>query len=63
VRPAPPVASYPVLSFPAGPQSAIEAACERYKQAAQNQSPAYQQNVERQCEAAKQAYERAHPNG
>jgi hypothetical protein len=40
---------------------AIEAACERYKAAAQAKSLAYQLNVERQCEAAKQAYERAHP--
>jgi hypothetical protein len=52
---------FPVIHFPAGPMAAIEAACESAKQAAQGQSAAYQQNVERQCEAAKQAYERAHP--
>jgi hypothetical protein len=52
---------YPVINFPAGPMSAIEATCEAAKQAAENKGSAYQQNVERQCEAAKQAYERAHP--
>ena len=52
---------FPVIQFPAGPMSAIEAKCEAAKQAAQNQSSAYQLNVERQCETAKQAYERMHP--
>lgn len=52
---------YPIIQFPAGPMAAIESTCEGAKQAAQQQSPAYQQNVEMQCEAAKQAYERAHP--
>ena len=51
----------PVISFPAGPMSAIEATCEAAKQAAENQTEAYKQSVELQCEAAKQAYERAHP--
>ena len=40
--------------------AAIEATCEAAKNAAQGQSSAYQQNVETQCEAAKQAYERSH---
>ena len=52
---------YPIIQFPAGPMTAIESTCEAAKQAAQQQSPAYQQNVEMQCEAAKQAYERANP--
>jgi hypothetical protein len=58
---APVAGNFPVINFPAGPMSAIEAACEAAKNAAQGQSSAYQQNVERQCEAAKQAYERSHP--
>ena len=60
-RPSQTTGPYPVINFPEGPMSAIEATCEAAKQAAQNQSSAYQQNVEQQCEAAKQAYERAHP--
>lgn len=59
--PPPPPASFPVIVFPAGPMSAIEATCEAAKNAAVNKSAAYQADVERQCEAAKQAYEKAHP--
>jgi hypothetical protein len=58
---APVAGNFPVINFPAGPMAAIEATCEAAKNAAQGQSSAYQQNVERQCEAAKQAYERSHP--
>lgn len=53
--------NFPVINFPAGPMSAIEATCETAKQAAETQSESYKQNVERQCEAAKQAYEQSHP--
>jgi hypothetical protein len=60
-QPDPGPGNFPVINFPAGPLSAIEAACEAAKQAAENQSEAYKQSVELQCEAAKQAYERAHP--
>ena len=55
------ITNFPIIAFPAGPMSAIEATCEAAKNAAQNKGAAYMQNVERQCEAAKQAYERAHP--
>jgi hypothetical protein len=55
------ITNFPTIAFPAGPMSAIEATCEAAKNAAQNKGAAYVQNVERQCEAAKQAYERAHP--
>lgn len=54
-------AEVPTINFPAGPMSAIEAACESAKKAAEAKRPAYIQAVERQCEAAKQVYERAHP--
>ena len=60
-RPAQAITNFPIIAFPAGPMSAIEATCEAAKNAAQNKGAAYIQNVERQCEAAKQAYERAHP--
>jgi len=52
---------FPVIKFPAGPLSAIEATCEAAKRAAEQYGEAYKQNVERQCEAAKQAYEHSHP--
>lgn len=52
---------FPVINFPAGPLSAIEATCEAAKRAAEPYGEAYKQNVERQCEAAKQAYEHSHP--
>ena len=51
----------PTIVFPAGPMSAIEAACESAKNAAQGKPATYIQAIERQCEAAKQAYEHAHP--
>jgi hypothetical protein len=53
--------NFPLINFPQGPMSAIEATCEAAKQAAEGKSEAYKQNVELQCEAAKQAYERSHP--
>ena len=52
---------FPIINFPAGPMSAIEATCEAAKKVAERYGGAYQQNVERQCEAAKQAYEHSHP--
>ena len=55
------IAFVPTIVFPAGPMSAIEAACESAKNAAQGKPATYIQAIERQCEAAKQAYEHAHP--
>jgi hypothetical protein len=60
-QPNPGGGNFPVINFPAGPMSAIEATCEAAKQSAENKSEAYKQSVELQCEAAKQAYEQSHP--
>ena len=59
--PTPPADVAPTIVFPTTSMAAIEATCEQWKAAAQGHSAAYQQSVERQCEAAKQAYEKAHP--
>jgi hypothetical protein len=55
--------NFPVIKFPAGPLSAIEATCASAKKAAAGQSAAYLQDIGRQCEAAKQTYERTHGGG
>jgi hypothetical protein len=59
--PTPTAGNFPLINFPPGPMSAIEAACESAQKAAAGQSQAYRQNVAKQCAAAEEAYERAHP--